>query len=121
MRVAIFVVLFAVSLVTQPVDARSCDRVSNDVDEARSKLRRAAGETDLESAKDNARRAKNALEDAASAASECGCSAAYSELDDAASKARRARDAYDSDEFVYQINRSIRSFNAALDALRRCR
>ena len=65
---------------TLPASAKSCDRLSYTVDEARSKLRRAAGETELESAKDAARRAKNALEDAAYAARDCECNSAYSDL-----------------------------------------
>jgi hypothetical protein len=121
MKIIIFVLIFILSFLSLPASARSCDSLSYTVDEVRSKLRRAAGETELESAKDAARRAKNALEDAAYAAMECECSWAYSEFDDAATKARRARDADSGDEFVDQLNRSIRSFNSALDALRRCR
>lgn len=90
------------------------------VDDARTKLRRAANETDLEDAKDYARRAKSALEDAAMAAMDCKCDMAYSEFDSAASRARRARDADDSEEFVDSLNRAIRSFNSALEALRDC-
>jgi len=81
---------------------------------------RAAKETDFESAKDYARRAKSALDDAAMAAMDCKCDMAYSEFDTAASRARRARDADDVDEFDDSLNRSIRSFNSALEALRPC-
>ena len=86
--------------------ASTCSMLSYSVDDARTKLRRAATETELEDAKDQARRAKSALEDAASASMDCKCDLAYSEFDDAATRARRARDADDAEEFVEQINRS---------------
>lgn len=97
-----------------------CERSNYSVDDARTKLKRAANETDFESAKDYARRAKSALDDAAMAAMDCKCTMAYSEFDTAASRARRARDADTVEEFVDSLNRSIRSFNSALDALRAC-
>src|SRR5262249_16783755 len=77
--------------------ASMCAMLSYSVDDARSKLRRAAKETELEEAKDQARRAKSALE---GAAMDCKCDLAYSEFDTAATRARRARDADDGDEFV---------------------
>lgn len=100
--------------------ASICDMLFYSIDDARSKLTRAAKETDLESAKDYARRAKSALEDAAMAAMDCECDMAYSEFDTAASLARRARDADDFDAFVDSLNRSIRSFNAGLEVLDLC-
>ena len=112
-------IVLALTLPTN-ASASSCSMLSYAVDDARSKLRRAANETDLEDAKDQARRAKSALEDAAEAAGDCKCDAAYNEFDDAATRARRARDADDADEFVDNLNRAIRSFNAANEALRNC-
>lgn len=100
--------------------AVTCDMLSMNVDDARTKLRRAARETDLEAAKDYARRAKSALDDAAMSAMDCKCHMAYSEFDTAASRARRARDADSADEFVDSLNRAIRAFNSAFDALRAC-
>ena len=94
--------------------------LSYSVDDAHAKLKRAANETDFEAAKDYARRANSALDDAAMAAMDCRCDMAYSELDAAASRARRARNADTVEEFVESLNRSIRSFNSALDALRAC-
>lgn len=94
--------------------------LSYSVDDARTKLRRAANETDFESAKDYARRARGALDDAAMAAMDCRCNMVYSEFDTAASRARRARDADTVEELVDSLNRSIRSFNSALVALRAC-
>ena len=100
--------------------ASTCDMLTSSVDDARTKLRRAANESTLEDAKDQARRARNALDDAASAAQDCKCDTAYSEFDDAATRARRARDADNAEEFVENLNRSIRYFNSALEALKLC-
>jgi hypothetical protein len=100
--------------------ASNCSMLSYAIDDARTKLKRAANETDFEDAKDYARRARSALDDAAMAAMDCKCDMAYSEFDTAASRARRARDADTVEEFVDSLNRSIRSFNSALNALRAC-
>lgn len=100
--------------------ASTCDVISYAVDDARMKLKRAAKETDLEDAKDHARRAKNALESAAMNAMGCECDMAYMEFDSAASHARRARDADDPGEFVNSLNKAIRSFNSAILALNGC-
>lgn len=100
--------------------ASMCSMISFAVDDARTKLKRAANETDFESAKDYARRAKSALDDAAMAAMDCKCDMAYMEFDSAASHARRARNADEPDEFVHSLNRAIRSFNSAIEALSEC-
>lgn len=114
------VLLLLLSFLIQNAWATSCSMLSYTVDDARTKLRRAANQTDFEDAKDYARRAKSALDDAAMAAMDCKCDAAYSEFDTAASRARRARDADDPDEFVDSLNRAIRAFNSALGALGDC-
>jgi len=90
------------------------------VDDARTKLGRAANETDFEAAKDYARRAKNSLQGAAMSAMDCGCDMAVMEFDTAATHAKRARDADSPQEFIDSLNRAIRAFNSALDALRMC-
>lgn len=100
--------------------ASTCSMLSYAVDDARTRLKRTANETDFEDAKDSARRAKSALDDAAMAAMDCKCDMAYIEFDSAASRARRARDADDPDEFVDSLNGAIRSFNSAIEALRMC-
>ncbi len=100
--------------------AQPCSMLRTNVEEARSKLRRAANETDLEQAKDAARRARTALDDAAMSAQDCKCQMAWSEFDTAATRARRARDADDADDFVDNLNGSIRSFNSAIDAINMC-
>jgi len=102
------------------VEASNCSMLAYNVDDARSNLRRAANETDFESAKNYARRAKNSLEEAAMSAMDCKCDMAYMEFDTAASHARRASYADDPEEFVYSLNRSIRAFNSALEALSYC-
>ncbi len=117
---ATFLFTAALCSTSSNVYAFSCDMLVMNVDDARTKLRRAADETDFDSAKDYARRAKSALEDAAMSAMDCQCSMAHMEFDSAASYARRARDADTSDEFVDSLNRAIRAFNSALIALRAC-
>ena len=100
--------------------ASNCSMLSDAVDDARTKLKRAVNETDFEDAKDYARRAKSALDDASMAAVDCRCDMAQMEFDSAATRARRARDADDPEEFVDSLNRAIRSFNSAIEALRTC-
>ena len=64
-------VLFALAAFAPIAHASSCDMLSYSIDDARTKLKRTANETDFESAKDYARRAKIALDDAAMAAMDC--------------------------------------------------
>lgn len=118
-HIKLAIVLLTIALPFASV-ASTCDILTSNVDDARTRLRRAANENNLEEAKDLARRARNALDDAASSAQDCKCDEAYSEFDDAATRARRARDADSADDFVYNLNRSIKSFNSALSALRSC-
>lgn len=94
--------------------------LSYNVDDARSRLQSAARASDLDDGKDQARRAKSALEDASMSAMDCKCNTAYMEFDDASVRARRARDASDGQEFVDSLNRAIRAYNSALDAMRTC-
>ena len=120
-RTAVSSLLLLVSLALQSTAySMTCDMLSINIDDARTKLRRAARETDLEAAKDYARRAKRALDDSAMSAMDCECDMAYMEFDTAASRARRARDADSGDEFMDSLNRAIRAFNSALDALQTC-
>ena len=95
----------------------TCDMLGLNVDDARSNLRRAANETDFEVAKDYARRAKRSLDDAAMSAMDCGCDMAFVEFDTAATHAKRARDANTPPEFVDSLNRAIKAFNSAIEAL----
>ena len=121
LRTQIVLLLCAVWFLPDQAAATTCALLSYSVDDARSRLRRAANEDDLDNAKDHARRAKNALDDAAMAALDCQCTVAYSEFDDAARRARRARDADGAEDFADQLNRAIRSYNSAIQALRTCR
>ena len=91
------------------------------LDDARTQLRRAVNETNFEDAKDYARKAKSALEDASMGAMDCRCLNLQMELDDASTKARRARDAYDYSDFASNINGAIRGYNASLGLLSSCR
>ena len=97
-----------------------CSSLSSDLDWAKTYLDRAANERSFDSAKDHMRRARNALDDVANDARDCGCNEAYSAFDWASTYARRARDASDGDDFVYQYNRAVRGYNSGIDAINRC-
>ncbi len=103
------------------VQAGMCDMLSYSVEDAGDKLRRAERESDLESAKDAARRARSSLDDASIAALDCKCTVAFAEFDSASTWARRARDADSGAEFNESLNRAIKNFNYALDSLQLCR
>lgn len=100
--------------------AADCSSVASAVGDARDAIRRVTREDDFNEARDLARKARNALDDAASAAEECKCDDAHNEFDDAATHARRARDASDSAEFVDEVRKMIRDFNSAVGALQAC-
>ena len=123
LRYHMLVCLWVVVILSGPLVAAAsrCSMVSSAIHDAREKLRRSVNAMDLEEAQDAARRAKNALDDAAQATRDCGCHRAASEFDDAATRARRARDAADAEEFVDNLNRAIQAFNAALAAMQTCR
>lgn len=87
------------------------------VDEANTAIRRIKGATSLEDAQNYARRLQSAMEGSSLQMAMCECHLVQSEFDDAETYSRRARNASDRDDFVYQINRAIRSFNAAIDAI----
>jgi hypothetical protein len=94
--------------------------LSINVEDAHTRLRRAATASDLETAKSYARRARSALDDAATSAMNCGCQLAYDEFDTSASRARRASNAYTPLEFMEALNRAIRAFNDAIGELQSC-
>jgi hypothetical protein len=121
MAASIFAVLVCFFVIRVPdASASTCSMLSYAVDDARTKLKRGRQWNNFEDAKDRARRAKSALDDAAMAAMDCNCDMAYTEFDTAASRARRARNADNPEEFVDSLNRAIRSFNSAIEALRVC-
>lgn len=114
------VLALLLSVISPSALASDCNMLSSNVDDARTRLKRATNETDFESAKNYAKRVKSALEDAAMSAMDCKCHAAYNEFTTAASYARWARDANDPEAFVDALNRAIGAFNAAIDALHNC-
>lgn len=83
-------------------------------------LRRAANEKGFEEAKNQALRAKNALDEAALSSLNCHCKAAHYEFDTAALRARRARDANSPNEYVDSLDAAIRAFNNAIGELHSC-
>jgi hypothetical protein len=116
----IAVVLVCLAAGQAQAQSQSCPGLAANIDDARTELRRATNEDDLADAKGYARRARSDLEDAETAARECGCSSAANDFDDAATSARRAADANDSDGFSDSLGRAIRDFNSALSSLRTC-
>jgi hypothetical protein len=68
--------------------SRDCSGIADTVEVAGPKLKRTASETSLEEAQDLVRRAKSALDAAATASGDCGCDSAQSQFDDAATRAR---------------------------------
>ncbi|MBP6962678.1 hypothetical protein KBB49_04030 [Candidatus Saccharibacteria bacterium] len=115
------VLLWGVLLSPSYCFAYSCDTLPSSIDDSSKWLKRAANETDFDSAKNYMRKAKNSLEEASYGARDCGCDYAASEFDGASTKARRARGASDVDDFNYQFSRAVKSYKAALDALSLCR
>lgn len=113
---------FASVLLALPISAWSfsCSMLASNLEDARSRLQRAANASDLDDGQDAARRAKSSLEDASGSAADCECLMAANELDSAATRARRARDASGADEFVEELNRAIRLYNVAIHMLRTC-
>jgi hypothetical protein len=106
-----------------PAGAASCGSLKSNLDDARSQLVRASKSSGAKEGTPYARRAASALSDASGSAKGCGCSRAASDLDDAEAKARRAARANDDEGETYfdELNRAIRYYNSALDALRNCR
>ncbi len=103
-----------------PTVGYACSMLSYNLDDAVTKLKRTLRSTAFDDAKNNANRARRALDDAAMSANSCGCSYAYSELDDSARRARRASNASSVDEFNDEIRKSVRDFNSGVDAIRSC-
>lgn len=100
--------------------AFNCNSISMYVDDSWAYLKKASREQRLDSAQAYMRRAKNSLDDASSAAQDCGCNQAAMEFDDAATKALRAKSASDVDDFNQQIDRCVRSLNAAIELFNDC-
>lgn len=113
--------ILSLLLISQVSFAISCDMLTYDIDDVKTRLRRAANETNLEDAKDYARKARSAFDDAAMGALDCGCINLQIELDDGSTASRRARDASDYREFTYNLNKAIRSYNNSIELVKSCR
>jgi hypothetical protein len=98
----------------------TCNMLSDNLDEARIQLSRAATEKDLDFARIYASRAQGALDDLAYSAMDCRCSMAHSGFDGSSTRTRRARDAGSPRQFSEELNHAVTDFNAGLDALRAC-
>lgn len=112
--------LFFTLLFTSVCFAFSCNSLSMYVDDSWGYIKKASREQSLDGAQSYMRKAKNSLDDAASAAQDCGCNQASMEFDDAATKARRAKSASGVDDFNHQFDRCVRSLNTAIELFNAC-
>lgn len=100
--------------------AASCDALRSTLRGARNELVHARSESNLVRARRYARQANQSLDRAAKQALECACHAAHREFRSAASFARRAKSARDPQQFSEMLKRSLRKFDSASLAVRRC-
>jgi len=110
----------AIGFASGTAGAQGCKTLVASVGDARTMLLRAANEAAFEEAKNQALRAKNALDEAALSSMNCHCQGASSEFDTAALRARRARDAYSTNEYVASLDAAIQAFNSAIGELQSC-
>lgn len=119
-RIRIISLLTSLILTSGIAAAQSCSNVSQTVDEARAKLLKARDAKDLNAAKELARIAKTAIDDAETAASSCRCTNAANDFSDAAIHVRRSREAGSLKDFSASLAKGIDGFNAALQSMRVC-
>jgi hypothetical protein len=117
---AIAAVLVAASLVAAPALAQTCAGLSAYLDDLRANYRRLDKDIDLEATRETVKAIRTELTDTATAALDCRCMSAYTELLNSASFARAAEGAADEAGMRYQLNRSILSYNTAVDLLNHC-
>jgi hypothetical protein len=98
--------------------AAACDM--RFVEEAQSRLRQAASDAELATARAHAREASTWLERCASAAVACGCVVPAEDFAVAASQAGGAAREHTFGDFVAALHRATRMFNDAVTKLRAC-
>lgn len=118
MKILLTSILLMISQVTFAV---TCNMLAFNIDDVRTQLRRASNESDFEYAKDYARKARSAFDDASMSAMDCGCLNLQFELDDGSTASRRARDASDYGDFAYNLKKAISSYNSSLELAKSCR
>lgn len=114
-------IIFALFLFYSPVVVLAeCSDAASNGDDTYRYAKKAYNETSFNDAQDYARKAKNAADDAKSAAEDCNCDEAASNFDDAYTYARRA---YNSDNFTElrdYARKAMRAADAGKDAAENC-
>ena len=104
-----------------PVAANAaCYEAISNGDDAYRYARRAYAETSLDAAQSHVRKARNAADDAKSAAELCGCNEAAQNFDDAYTYARRAYRSSDLSDLKFNARRVMLAAEAGKDAAQNC-
>ena len=113
--------VLTVCFVIPGVAHADCDRAVSEAQDIYTYARRAYNESSLDDAQSYMRRARNAADDAKSAAEACQCGSAASLSDDAYTFARRGYNASDLSELKGYARRTMRAAEEAESAARSCR
>lgn len=116
-RIVLIVLCFLASM---SASAAPCSDLLNSIRIARSELKNASSQTDLERGKRYARNAEQALNDANKEVSDCACYTVQQKFKRAALYARHAKIAKDSSRFSVELKSSIREVDSANRLLRQC-
>lgn len=108
-------------LTTAPFAYADCSDAESAADDAYTYAHRALTETNFDDAQNYMRRARNAADDAKSAAEDCGCEDAESYSDDAYTYARRGYNASNLRELWGYAKRAMQAAEEAKDATGSCR
>lgn len=117
---AVFAMVLSVGVFATAATA-ACSALSDNLEEAEARLRRAARATDLDEGRSQARRAQRALEEASQSAEACNCSHVASDFDRAAYMASRAYTSIGSADFASGLKHAIQAYEAGTRALQTCR
>ena len=111
----------AVAVASTASSGQTCESLPTQLEDIREAYRPITQGMELPAAKDAVQQVRFELTSAATAALNCGCSPMYSELLNSAAFARLAEDSKTPQDFTNYVNRSILSYNTALDLFRNCR
>jgi hypothetical protein len=100
--------------------AQVCSGLSAQLDDVRAYYRDIDENTALEKALEAIKLVRAGLTNAANSAFDCRCNSVSTELLTSASFARQAEATTTTKAFMYEFNRSILSYNSALELLRHC-
>lgn len=119
MRLLKFAIFILLSMCFAPASAKACESESlaSSLDDARLALMRAAGATDLSSARLQAGRARRSLGDASDSMEDCDCSNAASDIEAARRYLSDAEARPDLTGFLDLTNSAIRRFNSAVSTI----